>query len=205
LGGTLSIYGILLTGYMSWGAPFFARTSGWSIAKVGSVMGIVTLIGGLLGPLVGLAINRLVSRRLGREAPLAAICAMLVISLPFIVGGPLFASGSWAAVAFGVVVALTHGCGVLNSAVYASIAPSHLRARVLASLTLVFGVVASSGSVVYAAFTDHVVGDPSRLYVTMSLLSGLLTLASIVAAFVADSRFTNVVASARDAEMRAAA
>jgi hypothetical protein len=97
-------------------------------------------------------------------------------------------------------MSLSGGCGLVLSVVYASIAPSHLRARVIAVLTLIGGVVGGSGSIVYGAFTDVVLGDPARLYLTLSLLTTVLIVLSIIAGFIADRRYGAIVAAAIAAE-----
>ncbi len=55
---------------------------------------------------------------------------------------------------------------------------------------------------VYAGFTDIVLGDPARIHLTMSLLSGLLILFTAITSFFVDRRYPAVVAMAKQAELR---
>jgi predicted MFS family arabinose efflux permease len=194
---------IFISGFNVWMAPFFSRTFGWSIGEVGRVVGAVLLIGGLAGPAIGFFFHGLVRKWLGREAPVLTICVMLSIALPFVVGGPFMPTGLGAAVAVGIVAAIAAGSGIAMSVVFVSIAPSHLRARLIAVLILFGGLIGSTGSFLYGAFTDHVLGDPSKIYITMSLLSGTLVLITIVAGVFADRRYREIIVMARDAELPA--
>jgi predicted MFS family arabinose efflux permease len=195
-----SIYSVFAAGFMGWLAPFFTRTYGWSVGQIGSILGLATLLGGLSGPIVGVFFSRMVSRWLGREAPVATINTLLTIALPVVMLAPFSPNGVLAAVAFGIVAALTGGCAIVVSVVYATMAPSYLRARLVAVIALSVGLLASTGSVVYAAFTDLVLGDPARLYLTLSLLSGVLIAISIVIGIICDRKYDAVVALARASE-----
>ena len=195
----LAVSAIFVAGFNTWLTPLFVRNYGWSISQVGRVLGTVMLIGGLLAPMIGVFFNRLASRWRGRDAPLTAISVMLAVTLPFAVVGPLLNNGLWAALAIGVVFAITGGCSIVLSVVYVSIAPSHLRARVTATTALVAGVAGSTGSVIYAAVTDLVLKNPAKLYVTMSSVSGLLILISIGVCLAADRHYLAITTAARAA------
>ncbi|WP_199260376.1 MFS transporter [Paracoccus binzhouensis] len=198
----LGMSAIFTVGFNGWLAPFFTRTYGWSIERTGSTLGTILLVAGLLSPFIGVFFNQIVRRWMGREAPLAAISLMLLVILPFVIGGPLMSNGLWAAAAVGIVIAISGGCSIVISVIYVSIAPSHLRARITAVLLLVLGLISGAGTVVYAGFTDIVLGDPSRIHLTMSLLSGLLILFTAITSFFVDRRYPAVVAMAKEAELR---
>lgn len=135
----LGMSAIFTVGFNGWLAPFFTRTYGWSIERTGSTLGTILLVAGLLSPFIGVFFNRIVRRWMDREAPLAAISLMLLVTLPFVIGGPLMKDGLWAAAAVGIVIAISGGCSIVMSVIYVSIAPSHLRARITAVLLLVLG------------------------------------------------------------------
>lgn len=200
-----TIFGIFTNGYHVWLAPFFARTYGYDVSEVGRVVGTAALVGTLAGPALGVLYNRFVRARLGRDAPVATICLLLATALPFLVFGPLSGNGLAAAVAVAAVTALTTGGGVVVSVVYVGMAPLRVRARLMAVVHLMVGLLAGTGSVVYASFTDHVVRNPSHLYITMSVLSGVLVAISIAFGVIADRRFERVRAMALRAESAAAA
>lgn len=196
----LCVSAIFIAGFNGWLAPFFSRTYGWSIGEVGRTLGTATLIGGLLAPAVGVLFNLLCRRWLGREAPVFAICIMLGLALPLVVGGPFLSNGVLAAVALAAVIAITGGCGIVTAVVYVSIAPPHLRARTTAVLALLSGIIGSFGAVIYAGFTDAVLQDPAKLHLTMSLLSGVLIAFAIVAGIISDRRYPGMVESAQSAQ-----
>jgi predicted MFS family arabinose efflux permease len=196
----IGLLAITAAGFNAWLAPFLTRTYGWSIGQVGGVLGVTLLVGGLCAPATGVFFNKLARDRLGREAPVAAICTLLILALPFMAGAPLLPNGLWAAASIGIGTAMIGGCAMVGTVVYASIAPSHLRARVIAVLTLFTGLAGASGSVVYAGFTDLVLRDPAKLYLSLSLVSAVALAFSIGAGFFAHRRYQEIVAAAIAAE-----
>jgi predicted MFS family arabinose efflux permease len=201
----LCVSAIFVAGFNGWLAPFFLRTYSWSIGEVGRILGTASLIGGLLAPVFGVFFNLLCRRWLGREAPVFAICMMLCLALPLVVGAPFLPDGRLAAVALAAVIAITGGCGIVTAVVYVSIAPRHLRARTVAILALLSGIIGSFGTVIYAGFTDAVLQDPAKLYLTLSLLSGVLIILAIIAGAIGDRRYARMVVTAMAAERAHAA
>jgi hypothetical protein len=76
-------------------------------------------------------------------------------------------------------------------------APSHLRARMIAVSNLFFGLIGRGfGGVLFATFTEKVVRDPGRLDVTLSVVSLALMAVVIPALVISDRRYGRVVALA---------
>jgi len=188
------VFTIFLMGFNTWLAPFFSRSYGWSVGEIGRVMGFTALVSGLIAPAVGLFFNAAARRWLDREAPVAAICIMMTLALPLVVLGPLAPDGMLTAAAFGASFALMGGCTVIAMVVYASMAPAGLRARMVAIVHLICGLAGSTGAILYAGFTDLVLENPAKLYLTISVLSGLLLAISILAGLIADRRYSQILA-----------
>jgi MFS family permease len=194
-----SAYNLFYSGFSVWLAPFFSRTYGWTIPEVGRAVGLANLIGGLVGPAMGAGLSRLVRAIRQRDAPVTALTVILALSLPFAVLSPLAPNGPLATVGIGVTMALAAGSGVIIPPILLSVAPPPVRARVFAVVMLLIGLGSSPGSTLYAAFTDDVLRNPARLYVTLSLLSGVLVAFSIAAGITADRRYRKAVNIAQTA------
>ncbi len=177
-------------GYSGWLAPFFMRHYGWTVGKAGQALGLVSLITSLLGLPLGIWFNGVMRRRLGRDAPVAAIGIMLTTAAPFVVLTPFAPNGDWAAVGVAMTVLPAAAATVIAPTIFTEGAPPRLRARMLAISGLFFGVFGSGlGGVCYGAFTDYVLRDPAKLPVTMAVLSGALAVVYLPLLFLADRRF----------------
>lgn len=173
-----------------WSVPFFARTYHWSIGHIGQVIGLAGLIGAVVGMPLGVWVNQLVSARLGRMAPVATICLMLALSVPFIALFPFAPTGILAAGGFTLVMIAGAASTVVAPVVFTSTAPPHLRARMIALSNLFFGLFGrAAGAVLYAAFTDKVLRDPSKLNISLSVISVVLMAVCLPALFIADRRY----------------
>lgn len=186
-------YNLFYCGFSVWLAPFFSRTYGWTIPEVGRAVGLACLFGGLVGAAIGAGLSRLVRAMRQRDAPMTTLTVIVAFSLPFAVLSPLAPNGPLAAVGIGVTMALGGGAAAIGPLILLSVAPPPLRARVFAVVMLLIGLGSSPGSVLYAAFTDNVLRNPARLYVTLSVLSGVLLALSIAAGIAADRRHHRAV------------
>ena len=198
--GAMTAYCLYNAGFNAWLAPFFARTYGWSIGRIGEAVGLLSLAAGLVGLPLGIWLIGAVRRRLGRDAPVAAIWIALAVTAPAVVLTPFAPTGEWALVGLALILAPASAATVIAPVVFAETAPSHLRARVIALSALVYGVLGSGlGPVAYGAFTDRVLRDPARLAVSLSIVSGLLTVLFIPLLIVADRHFARIKRMALDA------
>lgn len=190
-------YVVYSSGFNGWLAPFFQRTYGWSIGLIGQALGTVSLATGLLSAPLGVWLNETVQKRRGREAPVATIWLALIVTVPLIVVMP-FAPNGWLAVAGLALILLPHSVAtIVAPIVFMTTAPPHLRARLVALQSLCYGLLGSSlGGVVYATFTDRVLGDPAGLPVTLSVVSGVMMLVVIPTLIVADRRYVRAKALA---------
>jgi MFS family permease len=185
----------------TWVAPFFARTYHWSIGYIGQVIGLTGVLAAVLGMPFGVWISQVVNARLGRVAPVATVCVLLTLSLPFVALYPFAPTGMLAAAGFTLIMIAGSAATVVAPVVFTSTAPSHLRARMLALSSLFFGLLGRAmGAVLYAGFTDKVLHDPARLNVSLSVVSVLLMAVCLPALFIADRRYdrAKAIAEAED-------
>lgn len=191
--GAMTAYCLYNAGFNAWLAPFFARAYGWSIGRIGQALGLLALGAGLVGLPLGIWLMEAVRRRHGRDAPVAAIWIALTVTAPAVFLTPFAPTGEWALVGLGLILLPASAATVIAPVVFAQTAPSHLRARVIALSGLFYGVLGSGlGPVAYGAFTDHVLHDPARLAVSLSIVSGLLTAVCIPLLIIADRHFVRI-------------
>lgn len=173
-----------------WVAPFFARTYHWSIGLIGQVLGVGGVVAAVLGMPLGIWVNQVLSARRGRAAPVAGVCLLIALSLPFVALYPFAPTGMLAAVGFTLVMVSGSAATVVAPVVFTSTAPAHLRARMLALSNLFFNLLGRAlGAVLYAAFTDKVLRDPAKLNVSLSVISVALMAICLPALFIADRRY----------------
>ena len=190
--GSMCAYLMYFEGMSAWTAPFFSRTFDWSIGDIGKAVGAVGLVAGILGLPLGVWLNRFVERRAGREAPVAAICICLVVSLPFLTLAPLLSTGSMALAGFSVVWLFAGAGSVIAPLVLTLTSPPQLRARMIAVCNLIYRTAGAFGPVLFGGFTDRIIRDPDKLYLTISLLPLVLIAACIPPLIYADRRYMKV-------------
>jgi MFS family permease len=197
----LCVYCLYAAGVGGWMTPFFTRAYGWSIGRVGQGMGLLSLLTGLVGPVIAVVVSQLVRAWRGHDAPVLVIAIVLAIGLPFVALGPLAPSGLMALGALGVVMVFSGAASVISPIVFTSTAPAQIRARMIALSNLMFGLFGTSlGGVAYALFTERVLGGPNRLGLTLSILSTALLVLCIALLLVSSPRYRRAVATARAAE-----
>ncbi|HEY3815439.1 MAG TPA: MFS transporter [Caulobacteraceae bacterium] len=192
---TLAMIAFVLwqAGFLGWIAPFFSRTYGWSLGRIGQALGVMNLCAGLLGAPLGIWLSAVLRRRRGREAPVAVTWIPLVVTAPLLVLGPLAPNGWIAIAAFSLMFTAAGAATVVTPIVYTTTAPPHLRARMIAVSNLFYGLIGqSTGGVIFAEFTEHVAGGPTHLRVTLSILSAVLMAACIGCLILADRRYPRV-------------
>jgi MFS family permease len=184
-------------GFNAWLAPFFERSYGWGVGKIGQAIGTVGLVTGLVSVPLGIWFNDLVQKRHGRLAPVASLWILLAMTIVPSVLMPFAPTGWLAVLGFAVIILPQAAATVITPIAFTTTAPSHLRARMAAFCNLIFGLFGSSmGALVYAAFTDQVLHDPAKVYITLSLISGVLLALIVPLLMLADHRYTRVKALA---------
>jgi MFS family permease len=185
-------------GFMGWLAPFFSRSYGWSVGRIGQAVGAMNLAAGLLGAPLGVWMSAVLSRRLGRDAPVAVTWVALAVTAPLLVIGPLLPNGWLALGAFSLMFTAAGAATVVTPMVFTTTAPPHLRARMYAVSNLFFGLVGqSTGGVIFAQFTERVAGGPSNLRITFSVMSAVFMAICVAALVISDRRYAAAEALAQ--------
>jgi MFS family permease len=83
-----SLFAVVSTGYATWGPSFLIRTFHWPVQKVGLVLGLISLVGGVTGGLASGWIADFFFRRGVRDAHLRLyVWVTLAVGVTGIVGG----------------------------------------------------------------------------------------------------------------------
>jgi MFS family permease len=173
--GALTLINMAVAGSLSWAAPFFTRAHGWSVGQAGSAIGAVALGAGLVGaPFAAVTVD-LVTRRLKKDGIVLFLAAFVAFSIPFAAIGP-FAPSPWISLAcIGVLLLMATGVSAVAPAAMVNTAPPLLRARASAIYVVCVGLVGTGlGPVSYGLFTDYIVGDPSGLPISLSVVASAL-------------------------------
>jgi MFS family permease len=195
---SMTAYVLYSSGFNGWLTPFFTRTYGWTIGQTGHVLGIVSLVTGLLGAPLGVWLNGVLQKRLKRETPVTTMWLALLVVSPAIALTALAPNGWLAMAGLAFILLPTSAATVVTPVVFTSTAPPHLRARVVAVCGLAYGLLGSAlGPLVYGAFTDYVVRDAAKLAITMSVIPGLMAAIFVPLLILADRRFPAAVRLAR--------
>jgi MFS family permease len=187
-------------GFLGWLAPFLSRTYGWSIGRIGETAGVMNLAAGLLGAPLGVWMSGWLRKRRGRDAPVAVTWVALAVSAPLLALGPLAPNGWIAMTAFSLMFVAAGAATVVTPIVFTTTAPPHLRARMIAASNLCYGLIGqSTGSVVFAVFTERLAGGPAHVRWTLCILSAVLMAACVGFLMLADRRYPRAQTRAEDA------
>ncbi len=170
-----SLLNLVAYSWIAWSPTFLARTLGWSIPKVGLILGAATLIGGLVGMLGS---GRLADHLFRRGVADAHLRIYVYAALGL---GALIVTAGLVPQTTVVVV-----CVVLASVITPFIAvaatalqittPARYRGQVSAVFLLVYNIVgAGLGPVIVAAFTDYVFAEDARIGWSLAASAAIFT------------------------------
>lgn len=154
----------------AWTPAFFARTHGWTMVRIGTLMGVLTFTLGPIGVLFGGRLTDIWAKRGRTDAPLRVgmvgaagmlVCAGAYTMVPsatiaaaLLVPVNIFAALPW---------------GAANAAI-AEAMPARLRGQGSAVYQLVVNLVSGIlGPTSVALLTDHVFGDPAAVRFSLAL------------------------------------
>ncbi len=160
---TFQIYGLV-----AWTPAFFERSYGWGPARIGPLLGMVTLITQTIGLFVGARLAEILGRR-NDDANMRVYFLAFTLSLPFGVIGPLMPT-PWAALAcLACGYAITAMASPVLSTALQVTTPNEMRSQVTALYFIAANAIAGSlGPTVVALLTDHVARSEGDLRYVLS-------------------------------------
>jgi MFS family permease len=184
-----SLINAAMAAYVTWTPALFTRVHGWSIARIGTVYGVVLLVFSSSGILIGgWLVDRLVSRGL-RDAVLRVALAGCLAALPFALAAPYVPNGELA-MALIAVMSFLFGLTQLPAAALQAIAPNRVRARIIALYVLCSNLIAYTlGPLGVALINDRLFGNPARIGQAIAILVALVAPVGALALFSARKGF----------------
>jgi MFS family permease len=190
----VTVLNLYAMGSTAWQAPLFSRTFGWSLPRIGALLGPAVLISGLVGAPLGAWLIGAISRWRKRDASVTVLAGLAIVLLPIAVLSPLAPSGNlaFAGVAVGLVIALMASVAAPSAVVNS--APAALRARVSAIYLFIANLIgAGGGPAIYALATDQLFRDPAKLNLSMATVSGVLLAAGFLFTVIADRGYNRAL------------
>lgn len=172
--GGLSLFVLVLYGYLLWTPTFFARTYDMSMREIGTIYGIIQAVCGAGGLLLGgFAADHMFGR--GRpNAHLLTILGAMAFYWPSAVLLPLMGSQGWAFIALIPATIMASLWGGVAPAAVQLVTPAHMRARMSALYLFIVNIVGLGlGPTVIATVTDYVLADEGALRYAMAIVSGV--------------------------------
>jgi len=197
----LTLLNLIVSGSSVWLPTFFLRTYHWSPEYVGSTFGTAQLVVTIIGIPIGALIANWIRRRQARDAVVLVVMTSALVITATLTIAPLLASG-WAALSLLIVGQFFVGCatGVVPTT-FLTVTPSALRGRVTGCYFFIVNLIAiGCGPAAYAAVTDHVFHDPTRLNLSISCVSLILGLILLACLMLARRRYERGVALAAEHE-----
>lgn len=192
--GAVTLGNLYVNGFGAWLPPLFVRSYGWSLAEVGSALGLAILVTGTLGAPLAALMAGLLERWRKRDAAVTVLLVAFCGVLPLSVLSPLASQGGLAFAGIVTALLLTMFASVVAPTAIVNSAPASMRARVSAIYLLIANLVGSGfGATTYALATDYVFRDASKLYLSLSVVSGVLLSVSILLLIVSDRRYDRIL------------
>ena len=157
------LMGLQTYGLIAWMPAFYERTYGWGPAKVGPLLGIVTLIGGTIGLFVGARLAEILARK-HDDANLRVLFLAQFLPIPILFAVPLMPS-PWLALGLGAVGGAfgTMGAAGFNSALNTAV-PNEMRSQINVTYFILQNAIAGSlGPTLVALVTDFVAHSEADL------------------------------------------
>lgn len=176
----LGLSQVEVMGIIDWRMPFFQRTYGWTPAQVGAWSGLTVFIAFPLGLLIGTTVTEWLSKR-HRDAPVRATAIMMACCLPFSLLAPLMPTAPLSLIMTGFSGALGMAGAVPQNAAIQTVTPNQMRGQITALYLFSYTVFGALGSFVVALITRFVVGDESKLWLSMMIAVGTILPVAVVA------------------------
>jgi MFS family permease len=178
--GSFVVITIAIYALQTWTPTFAARAFGWSPEKVGSTLGGLTMVMGVIGKLGSGVIIDLLYARGRRDAPFVYYLVCLVLSVPLAVmaystrNPMLFCIGFAGAQMLLIPYMAAAITGLMR------ITPNEYRGLTSASFLMMVTMATALGPPLTAIFTDILFKDPSMIGISLALLTGICGVIAIL-------------------------
>lgn len=174
------VYSVTI-GLQLWSPAYLTRVHGWTPKEIGLAMGLAQMLPAFSLPLHGWVVDRMFSKG-KRDAHLVWCLETMLLAAPFAVAAYLVASPVLAVALFGVYMVLILSTSSIGPAAAQVVTPPELRGRVSAIFVLVTGLIGMVlGNLLVGFFTDHVLGDPKQIGISLIVLVvSVLSLAAVL-------------------------
>jgi MFS family permease len=176
----LGLTQVEVMGIIDWRMPFFQRTYGWTPAQVGAWSGLTVFIAFPVGLLIGTTVTEWLSKR-HRDAPVRATAIMMACCLPFSLLAPLMPTAPLSLIMTGFSGAFGMAGAVPQNAAIQTVTPNQMRGQITALYLFSYTVFGALGSFVVALITRFIVGDESKLWLSMMIAVGAILPIAVIA------------------------
>ncbi|WP_428410297.1 MFS transporter [Hyphococcus sp.] len=161
----LALRSVQMFGLQTWGAPFYARTYGWSGVQYAYVAGISLMIAMPIGLFVGSWLAERWWKKNIYDANIRVTVISTAVAVPLAIMQPLMPS-PWLAAFIGFFAALWGGMAApVENAALQSVTPNHLRGQVTFMFLFIMNVIGMMmGPLVVSTFTDVVFSEEKIRY-----------------------------------------
>jgi MFS family permease len=171
--GALALSALDVFGLQFWRTPFMIRTFGWNEAQIGAALGLAVLVGSIAGLVLGgVFVEWLAKRHKDANVRAAAIFFALVTVTSIL--SPLMPTGELSIAVMGLGVMGGLAGAVPQNAAVQRIAPNAMRGQVTAIYLFMFIFFGAMGSFFVGMVQDFIVGDESRLWLTLVIVAATL-------------------------------
>ena len=169
----LALSSLEATGVLIWRVPLMMRSYHWGPMEIGAWAGLTAFVAMPLGAAFGTWLTEHLSKR-HKDAPVRTTAIAFALCIPFSVASPLMPTGelSTLVAAFGGLFGIA--AGVPQNTAIQTITPNEMRAQVTAVYLFMFTFFGAMGSTVVALITDHLVGGPQNLWLSLSIAAATL-------------------------------
>jgi len=176
-----SVFGIAGISFLVWIPAVAIRVHGWSPGDIGLAYGVILL---LLGQV---------------DAPLIVAIAVMLSLAPLVVITPILGDMKWLLASLSVV---SFGFGMLNGlpgTTLQLVVPNQLRGQIIAAYFLIGTMMSLGiGPTIVAFVSDTLLGGPSQIGVSLSIVSGVTIVASAAMLNYCRAGFREAVMIARE-------
>ncbi len=194
-----SVFGIAGISFLVWIPAVALRVHGWSPGDIGLAYGVILLALSVPGVYVGGWVSDKLTARGQIDAPLIVAIVVMLSLTPLVVITPILDDMKWLLASLSVV---SFGFGMLNGlpgTTLQLVVPNQLRGQIIAAYFLIGTMMSLGiGPTIVAFVSDTLLGGPSQIGVSLSIVSGITIVASAAMLNYCRAGFREAVTIARE-------